>query len=93
MVVAFDRARSTDRLGGRAVTGGPGPPFKPVGRPAPTGLFRFLDELAEHLPHDGCPSYVLTSVLARGIQPRDVPALGIESRSSDVRYERRPSRT
>ena len=93
VVVAFDRARSTDGLGGRAATGGPEPPFKLVGRPAPTGLVRFFDELAEHLPHDGCSSHLPTSVLARGIQLHDVLDFGIESRSSDVRYGRRPCRT
>ena len=41
VVVPFYSARSTEDLGGRAATGEPGPPFKPVGRPAPTGLGSF----------------------------------------------------
>ena len=42
VVVAFNRARSTGGLKGWVATGGPGPPSKPVGRPASTGSGRFL---------------------------------------------------
>ena len=66
-VVAVNRSRSTEKLRGRAATGGPEPPFKIVGHPAPTGLGRFLDVKAEHLYRDARPSYAPTEVLAHGI--------------------------
>ena len=36
VVVSINRACSTGKIEGRAVTGGPEPPSQPVGRPAPT---------------------------------------------------------
>ena len=55
VVVAFNFVRSTGRLGGWAATGGPGPPFKPVELPAPTGPGRFLDVRSGQRPHNGRP--------------------------------------
>ena len=90
VVVAFNRARSTGGLEGWAATGGPGPPSKPVGRPAPTGPCRFLDDQVVQHPRDARLLLASISALARGTQPRDVLAFDKESKPFDARFERRP---
>ena len=92
VVVAFNRACSTGGLKGWAATGGPGPPSKPVGRPAPTGPGRFLNVRPGQRPHVGRPLHAPISALARGALPRDVLAFDNESKSPNARYERRPYR-
>ena len=74
VVVAFNRARSAGGLEGWAATGGPGPPFQPVGRPAPTGPDRFMDLRPVQHPHDGRPLLAPIMGLAHGTLPRDVLA-------------------
>ena len=87
-VVAFNRARSAGGLEGWAATGGPGPPFQPVGRPAPTGPDRFLDVRPVQHPHDGRPLLAPILALAHGTLPRDVLACDNESKPFDARCER-----
>ena len=92
LVVTFYGARSKEGLGGRVSTSGPETPFKPVGRPSPTGTGLFSDVKSEHLSRDARTSYAPTTVLARGNQPRNDLVFDTAIKSSDVRYGRRPCR-